>query len=144
MIAIDKKLILALLLAPSLTAATGAEEEPSRAQLSLDDMRTFTDVFNQVRKNFVEETNDHELLNAAIRGMLSELDPHSSYMEADEFRQMDNDSQGRYSGIGVELAIRDERIKVVFVSVCGRVHKKLLGWQSVHHTSLALLSILPS
>jgi carboxyl-terminal processing protease len=123
MIAIGKKLILALLLVPSLTAATGAEEEPSGAQLSLDDLRTFTDVFNQVRKNFVEETNDHELLNAAIRGMFSELDPHSSYMEADEFRQMDNDSQGRYSGIGVELAIRDERIKVVFVIDGGAADK---------------------
>jgi carboxyl-terminal processing protease len=123
MIAIGKKLILALLLVPSLTAATGAEEEPSGAQLSLDDLRTFTDVFNQVRKNFVEETNDHELLNAAIRGMLSELDPHSSYMEADEFRQMDNDSQGRYSGIGVELAIREEVIKVVFVIDGGAADK---------------------
>ena len=46
-----------------------------RAQLSLDDLRTFTDVFNQVRKNFVEELDDHELMNAAIRGMLSELGP---------------------------------------------------------------------
>jgi carboxyl-terminal processing protease len=95
--------------------ASGGETPSSKAQLSLDDLRTFTDVFNQVRTNFVEETDDQSLLNAAIRGMLSELDPHSSYLEADEFRRMDNDSQGRYSGIGAELDIRDESIKVVFV-----------------------------
>jgi carboxyl-terminal processing protease len=110
-----KMLILTMLLSPMIVAASGQEEPPPRAQLSLDDLRTFTDVFNQVRKNFVEETTDRELLNAAIRGMLSELDPHSSYMEADEFRQMDNNSKGRYSGIGVELAIRNGRPKVLFV-----------------------------
>jgi carboxyl-terminal processing protease len=103
--------------------ASGGETPSSKAQLSLDDLRTFTDVFNQVRTNFVEETDDQSLLNAAIRGMLSELDPHSSYMEADEFRQMDNDSQGRYSGIGAELDIRDENIKVVFVMQEGPADK---------------------
>jgi len=123
MIRISRKLILALLLACNVAAATGAEPETAatatRSQLSLDDLRTFTDVFNQVRNNFVEETDDHALLNAAIRGMLSELDPHSSYMEADEFRQMDDSSQGRYSGIGVEVAIRNERVEVDFVLAGG-------------------------
>lgn len=91
------------------------DEASSGTQLSLDDLRTFTDVFNLVRANFVEEVDDHTLLKAAIRGMLSELDPHSSYMEADEFRQLDDDSRGRYSGIGIEVAIRDKRINVVAV-----------------------------
>ena len=95
MIKNGKKLILASLLLSSILSADDGEITRSRAQLSLDDLRTFTDVFNQVRNNFVEETDDHTLLNAAIRGMLSELDPHSAYMEADEFRQLDNSSQGR-------------------------------------------------
>lgn len=95
--------------------ATSADQESSRTQLSLADLRTFTDVFNQVRANFVEEVDDHTLMNAAIRGMLSELDPHSSYMEADAFRELDNDSRGRYSGIGVEVSIHDKRINVVAV-----------------------------
>jgi len=93
----------------------GANEMPSRAQLSLDDLRAFTDVFNQIRTNFIEEVDDHTLMTAAIRGMLSELDPHSSYMEADAVRRLDNDSRGRYSGIGVEVAIQDRRINVVAV-----------------------------
>jgi carboxyl-terminal processing protease len=115
MIRIGRKLMLAMLLISPLTAASGQEAPSSMTQLSLDDMRTFTDVFNQIRNNFVEETDDHTLMNAAIRGMLSELDPHSSYMEADEFRQLDDSSRGRYSGIGVELVIQKKRVKVVFV-----------------------------
>lgn len=116
-------LLWALLLTSTGVMASNGETQPSRAQLSLDDLRTFTDVFNQVRNNFVEETDDHTLLNAAIRGMLSELDPHSSYMEADEFRQLDNSSQGRYSGIGVEVIIQNKRINVVFVMDGGAADK---------------------
>ncbi len=119
----SKNLILAMLLAPAIASAADVTDPQPQAQLSLDDLRTFTDVFNQVRKNFVEETDDHELLNAAIRGLLSELDPHSSFMDADELRRMDNDSKGRYSGIGVELAIRGGRIKVVFVMEDGAANK---------------------
>jgi len=120
---ISRQLILALLLTPAVTLATETEAVNQSAQLSLDDLRTFTDVFNQVRKNFVEELDDHELMNAAIRGMLSELDPHSSYMEADEYRQLDDDSRGRYSGIGVEIAIQNKQARVVYVMDGGAADK---------------------
>lgn len=120
---IDLRLILILLLTPVIVAANETETTPTRAQLSLDDLRTFTDVFNQVRNNFVEELDDHALMNAAIRGMLSELDPHSSYMEADEFRQLENNSRGRYSGIGVEIVIQNNHAKVVYVMEGGAADK---------------------
>jgi carboxyl-terminal processing protease len=123
MIRIGTRMILALLLVPALVAANETETAPSRAQLSLDDLRTFTDVFNQVRSNFVDETDDHALMNAAIRGMLSELDPHSSYMEADEFRQLDDSSRGRYSGIGVEIVIQNNQVRVVYVMNGGAADK---------------------
>jgi len=112
---VNRIVILALLMTPAMVAATETQTAPGTAQLSLDDLRTFTDVFNQVRSNFVEELDDHALMNAAIRGMLSELDPHSSYMEADEYRQLDNNSRGRYSGIGVEIVFQNNRVKVEFV-----------------------------
>ena len=114
---------MALLLTPVIVTATETQTTPATAQLSLDDLRTFTDVFNQVRKNFVEELDDHTLMNAAIRGMLSELDPHSSYMEADEFRQLDNNSHGRYSGIGVEIVIQNQDARVVYVMDGGAADK---------------------
>jgi carboxyl-terminal processing protease len=119
---IIKGLILVMLLASTIAMAE-EENTVSEAQLTLDDLRTFTDVFNQVRNNFVEETDDLTLLNAAIRGMLSELDPHSSFMEADEFRQLDNNSRGRYSGIGVEVSVRNKRINVVHVMEGGAASK---------------------
>jgi len=123
MIRLGRSLILTMLLVSAAVAAIEEEAVTSRAQLTLDDLRTFTDVFNQVRNNFVEETDDHTLLNAAIRGMLSELDPHSSYMDVDEFRQLDDSSRGRYSGIGVELLIQSKRIKVVSVMADGAADK---------------------
>lgn len=110
-----KNWVLLTILVSGTLFATEPDTETSRTQLTLDDMRTFTDVFNQVREHFVDETNDHELLNAAIRGMLTELDPHSAYMEAGEFRRMEDNSRGRYSGIGVEVLIRDRRIHVISV-----------------------------
>ena len=123
MIRIGKRLMLVLLLTPTIALASETEATPSGAQLSLDDLRTFTDVFNQVRTNFVEELDDHTLMNAAIRGMLSELDPHSAYMEADEFRQLDNNSRGRYSGIGVEIVIQNNNVKVVYIMDGGAADK---------------------
>jgi len=116
-------MVLALLLTPVVVLATETETSPPSAQLSLDDMRTFTDVFNQIRNNFVEELDDHALMNAAIRGMLLELDPHSSYMEADEFRQLDDNSRGRYSGIGVEIVIQNNQVKVAYVIDDGAASK---------------------
>ena len=95
----------------------GASEagEPLRgqsAQLTLDDLRTFTDVFNQARKNYVEEVDDKTLLDAAIRGMLTELDPHSSYLPAKQLTELNDASLGRYSGIGVDVQAHDGRIEV--------------------------------
>lgn len=110
-------------LVSSLAVAGKQETSASKAQLTLDDLRTFTEVFNQIRNNFVDESDDHALLNAAIRGMLSELDPHSSYMEADEYQKMEDSSKGRYSGIGVEVIIKDQKIKVVSVVDQGAASK---------------------
>ena len=123
MLHIGRRILLALLLAPVLVVAAETETTASNTQLSLDDLRTFTDVFNLVRNNFVEELDDQALMSAAIRGMLSELDPHSSFMEASEFRQLDDSSRGRYSGIGVEIVIQNSQVKVAFVMDGGAADK---------------------
>lgn len=92
---------------------TPGEQQPGRAaQLTLDDLRTFTDVFNQARKNYVEEVDDRTLLEAAIKGMLKELDPHSSYLPAKALEELNDASLGRYSGIGIDVQARDGRIVV--------------------------------
>jgi carboxyl-terminal processing protease len=83
-----------------------------QAQLTLDELRTFTDVFNQARNNYVEEVDDKTLLDAAIRGMLLELDPHSSYLPAKKYEELNDAAKGRYSGIGIDVQTRDGKIVV--------------------------------
>lgn len=88
------------------------ESEPGPAQLTLDDLRTFTDVFSQIRRNYVEEIDDKTLLNAAIDGMLSKLDPHSAYLLKKEYKQLDESASGQYVGIGVDIGIENQRIVI--------------------------------
>jgi len=101
---------------PALAFQEGQSEEagagPSGPALTLDDLRTFTDVFSQIRNNYVEPVDDKVLLNAAINGMLSELDPHSAYLLDDQLQDLDESSRGRFDGIGVNVEIVDQRIVV--------------------------------
>jgi carboxyl-terminal processing protease len=93
--------------------AAPTEKQPGRAaQLTLDDLRTFTDVFNQARRNYVEDVDDKTLLDAAIRGMLLELDPHSSYLPTKEYEELNDAAHGRYSGIGIDVQANDGRIVI--------------------------------
>jgi carboxyl-terminal processing protease len=93
------------------------ESSSQTAQLTLNDLRTFSDVFNQVRKNYVDEIDDKTLLDSAIRGMLMELDPHSSYLEPEQLENLEDVSHGRYSGIGVNVDVEDYRIVVKSILV---------------------------
>ncbi len=90
----------------------GQAADSVSSSLNLDDLRTFTDVFNQVRKNYVEEVDDKQLMGAAITGMLSELDPHSAYLPGDDYEDLDHSSRGEYVGIGVDVAAENGRIVV--------------------------------
>ncbi len=116
-------IMLSVALSASVQSQAGtSEQEPAvpeagPAQLTLDDLRTFTDVFNQVRRNYVEEVDDRTLLNAAISGMLSELDPHSAYLASQEYKNLDDTAHGHYSGIGVDVAIEDQKIVIKRVIV---------------------------
>lgn len=98
-------------------SATGGVPAPvdTRAQLSLDDMRNFTDVFNQIRRNYVEEVDDKSLLEAAITGMLTSLDPHSAYLPQHDFEDLENASRGQYVGLGIDVAAQNGRIVVKHV-----------------------------
>lgn len=93
-------------------STTPTQAESSASALTLDDLRTFTDVFSQIRNNYVEVVDDKTLLNAAINGMLSELDPHSAYLLDERFKDLDESSRGRFNGIGVHVEVVDQRIVV--------------------------------
>ena len=107
-----KKSLIFLLALMACTMNVNAQAEPDSTgtQLTLDDLRTFTDVFNQVRTHFVEEVDDHTLLVAAIEGMMTTLDPFSEFLDVEQFRDLNDSSRGLYGGIGVRVKVRDGRI----------------------------------
>jgi carboxyl-terminal processing protease len=81
--------------------------------LPLDQLRTFSDVFARIKRNYVEEVTDEELLEHAIRGMLSGLDPHSSYLNTEQFNELRIGTSGEFGGLGIEVGMEDGFVKVV-------------------------------
>ncbi|NND45504.1 MAG: S41 family peptidase [Xanthomonadales bacterium] len=114
------RLLTILLLCWLMPAAQAAEEAPAPGNaLTLDELRTFTDVFNQVRNNYVEDISEQTLLRYAIEGMVQQLDPWSEFMDAETFRQLGDVSAGRYGGIGVRVDILAQRLFIEAVTPGG-------------------------
>ncbi|MFK7861876.1 MAG: S41 family peptidase [Granulosicoccus sp.] len=82
-------------------------------ELPLEQMRTFTDVFSRIKNDYVEEVSDEELLEYAIRGMLNGLDPHSAYLNTEEFNELRIGTTGEFGGLGIEVGMEDGFVKVV-------------------------------
>ena len=76
-------------------------------------LNLFGDVFERVRADYVEKPSDDKLIETAINGMLAGLDPHSSYMDAKSFRDMQVQTRGEFGGLGIEVTMQDGLIKVV-------------------------------
>src|SRR3954447_2466836 len=76
-------------------------------------VRLFGDVLEKVRSDYVEPPNEAKLIEGAINGMLTSLDPHSSYMSPNEFREMQVETQGAFGGIGIEITMEEGLVKVV-------------------------------
>ncbi len=89
------------------------EDSEAAERLPLEQLRTFTDVYSRIKENYVEEVEDEELLEFAIRGMLSGLDPHSSYLDEDEFNELKIGTEGEFGGLGIEVTMEDGFVKVV-------------------------------
>jgi len=105
-----RAIFFALLLASS---ATAQENEEQPKPLPLDELRAFTQVFEQIRSGYVEEVSDEQLFRAAIRGMLADLDPHSTYLEAKDYADLQQNTKGNYGGIGIEISDTGDYIRVV-------------------------------
>lgn len=89
---------------------------PTAAQTSDETYRLlklFGDVFERVRAEYVEPVKDQELIEAAINGMLTHLDPHSGYMAADEYRDMRVQTRGEFGGLGIEVTMENNAVKVI-------------------------------
>ena len=88
-------------------------EKESRTALPVEELRTFAEVFNAIKQGYVEPIDDKKLITHAISGMLSNLDPHSSYLDADSFKELQAGTQGEFGGLGIEVGMEDGLVKVV-------------------------------
>jgi carboxyl-terminal processing protease len=89
-------------------------EQPSAAAgLPVEELRTFSDVFGRIKNDYVEDVEDGDMLENAIRGMLSGLDPHSSYLDHEQFKELQVGTSGEFGGLGIEVGMEDGFVKVI-------------------------------
>lgn len=94
--------------APSSTATTETTKK-----IPLEDVQRFSNALNQIKKYYVKPVDDKELFDNAIRGMLSGLDPHSTYLDEDAFKELQTSTSGEFGGLGIEVTMEDGVVKVV-------------------------------
>jgi carboxyl-terminal processing protease len=78
-----------------------------------EDLKVFTDVIGYIQKDYVEETKSKDLIHGAIKGMLETLDPHSAFMPPNMYKEMQEETKGRFEGLGIEITIKDGILTVV-------------------------------
>ena len=99
--------------AASFQFSAHAQKEVGGAPLPLDELRQLADVYGLIKTDYVEPVEDKKLLSEAIGGMVASLDPHSSYLDQKAFREMKEAVQGKFVGVGIEVASEDGYVKVV-------------------------------
>ena len=96
----------------SLNFSAIAQKEAG-APLPVEELRSFADVFNAIKQGYVEPVEDKVLITHAISGMLANLDPHSAYLDADAFKDLQVSTQGEFGGLGIEVGMEDGLVKVI-------------------------------
>jgi carboxyl-terminal processing protease len=84
-----------------------------RTSLPLEDLRQFSDVFGAIKAFYVEPVEDRKLIQEAISGMVTGLDPHSAFLDADAFKELQVGTQGEFGGLGIEVGTEDGFVKVI-------------------------------
>jgi carboxyl-terminal processing protease len=90
-----------------------ADKSEVQPDLPLNELRAFSEVFGRIKSNYVEPVEDKVLLQNAIRGMLSGLDPHSTYLDMNDFQELREGTTGEFGGLGIEVTMEDGFVKVV-------------------------------
>lgn len=108
-------LSLGVTLGVSLSIGQGvfANRDSAEATLPLDELRNFTQVFSRIKADYVEPVDDKTLLENAIRGMVSGLDPHSSYLDTSDYHDLQVGTTGEFGGLGIEVSMEDGFVKVI-------------------------------
>ncbi|MBI5430521.1 MAG: S41 family peptidase [Nitrosomonadales bacterium] len=97
----------------SLHFAANAEKETVATPLPVEELRAFSEVFGRIKSDYVEPVTDKKLITEAISGMLNGLDPHSTYLDADAFKELQEGTHGEFGGLGIEVGMEDGVIKVI-------------------------------
>ncbi|MBP6513680.1 MAG: S41 family peptidase [Steroidobacteraceae bacterium] len=97
----------------ALTQGVIASRPASPADLPPRDLRLIAEVLGRVKADYVDVVDDHQLMGKALRGMVSGLDPHSAFLDSEEYEELRVATQGNYSGIGIEVSLEDGFVVVV-------------------------------
>ncbi|HSL04218.1 MAG TPA: S41 family peptidase, partial [Nitrospiraceae bacterium] len=88
-------------------------ERTGHATETYEELKTFSEVLTQVQKSYVDETKAKDLVQGAIRGMLSTLDPHSAYMTPEMYKEMQVETKGEFGGVGIQIGVKENRLAVI-------------------------------
>lgn len=90
-----------------------AADTAAKQSLPLDELRVFAEVYGRIKQDYVEAVDDRQLLENAIQGMLSGLDPHSTYLDKEDFEDLRAGTSGEFGGLGIEVGLEDGFVKVI-------------------------------
>lgn len=104
---------LLLVVLAGLIGSGAGQKKSAIAKESYEELKVFTNVMNKVKKLYVEEVDTEELIQEAIKGMMKKLDPHSALLTPDAYQEMQVDTKGKFEGLGIVIAIRNEVLTVI-------------------------------
>ena len=114
MITFKKVLPITLLILPLFFARNlQALESYDDAQETYKNLEVYANLLSIVQQNFVDDIDTQETIEGAIKGMLTSLDPHSSFLKPDDFKELQVETTGTFSGIGIEITLKDDMLTVV-------------------------------
>ena len=88
-------------------------DKTKSTNLPIDELRTFAEVFGKIKSDYVEPVEDKKLINEALNGMLSGLDPHSTFLDKDSFKDLEQGTSGEFGGLGIEVGMEDGFVLVI-------------------------------
>ncbi len=99
--------------APEPKAANAPEAEKEQGQIPFEGLKTFAEVYGRIKQDYVEPVKDDKLIEDAIRGMLSGLDPHSTYLDKEQYDELKVGTMGQFGGLGIEVGMENGFVKVI-------------------------------
>jgi carboxyl-terminal processing protease len=94
-------------------SAPQAQTQGNPAALPWEEARLFAEVYERIKREYVDDVDDHALMDKAIRGMVAALDPHSAFLDSDEFEEIRLSTMGSYPGVGIEVVAEDSAVKIL-------------------------------